>query len=209
MALASLLYAEILRSADLWLKIGGRPEAEIGALEPLLWRDGAKRIHDVITALTGRGFKVSMTTNGQLLESFVDRLKSAGLSLLRVSWHTTDPAMFKERSGGYGDYDRFFRGISNAADAGIPISFNRVLLKGCGADLPDQLRFVEGHGCRIKFFTLLWTPTGASTYDRFYQDWRPVVRKYVLPRTKRIERVGASIGRKRLRFWLKDGGLVV
>lgn len=208
MALKPLSYEHILRTVDLWLEAGGRPEAEIGALEPLLWREGDKRINDVILGLVNRGLRVSMTTNGQLLESFVDRLKSAGLALLRTSWHTTNPKMFKELSGGYGHYDRFFRGISKAAEEGIAISFNRVLLKECDSDLEEQLQFIEENNCRLKLFTLLWTPSGASTYDRFYQDWRPIVRKYVLPRTEKISRVGAVIGRKRLQFALKNGGVV-
>lgn len=208
MAFKPLSYAHIMCATDLWLEAGGRPEVEIGALEPLLWREGTKRIHDVISALVNRGCRVSMTTNGQLLESFADKLKSAGLSLLRTSWHTTNPDMFKELSGGYGDYTRFFSGISKAANAGLAISFNRVLLKGYGGDLPNQLKFIEEHSCRLKLFTLLWTPAGASTYGQFYQDWRPVVRKYVLSQSIKLERISSGIGRKRIRFTLKNGGSV-
>jgi molybdenum cofactor biosynthesis enzyme MoaA len=208
MMLKPLAYDDILQTADLWLEAGGRPEAEIGALEPLLWREGEKRIDDVVLALVKRGLKVSMTTNGQLLDSFVDKLKDSGLSLLRMSWHTTNPVMFKELSGGYGNYDRFLRGITRAANVGITISFNRLLLHGCEDDLPEQLRFIETHHCRLKLFTLLWTPAASTVYDQFYQDWRAIIRKYVLPRTEKIVRIGAVIGRKRLRFVLRNGGSI-
>ncbi|MEK7478063.1 MAG: radical SAM protein [Patescibacteria group bacterium] len=170
MKLKPLSYAHIMAIADAWRDMGGTSEVEIGALEPLLWRDEQYRIHDVVSALTERGFKVSMTTNGQLLDIFVGNLSRAGLSLIRTSWHSTNPLMFREISGGYGDYNRFMRGITLALESGIKIAFNRVLLKGYTDDIPEQLAFIERYKSRLKLYTLLWTPRSASTYESFYQD---------------------------------------
>jgi len=208
MSLKPLSYAHIMAVADAWRDMGGTSEVEIGALEPLLWRDEQYRIHDVVGALTERGFKVSMTTNGQLLDIFAENLSRAGLSLIRTSWHSTDPLMFREISGGYGDYNRFMRGITLALESGIKIAFNRVLHKGYTDDIPEQLLFIERYRSRLKLYTLLWTPQSASTHERFYQDWRPVVRVSVLPRTIEIVRVRKQLGRGRLRFHLVGGGSV-
>ena len=208
MNIKPLSYAHIIAIADAWRDVGGNAEVEIGALEPLLWRDGQYRIHDVVSALTERGFKVSMTTNGQLLDLFAENLSRAGLSLIRTSWHSTNPLMFKEISGGYGDYARFMRGITLTLEAGIKIAFNRVLFKGHTDDLPEQLAFVERYKSRLKLYTLMWTPQSASTHEMFYQDWRPVVRALVLPRTIEIVRVRKQLGRGRLRFHLVGGGSV-
>src|SRR3989344_6981231 len=200
MSLKPLSYAHIMAVADAWRDMGGTSEVEIGALEPLLWRDGQYRIHDVVHMLTQRDFKVSMTTNGQLLDVFAENLNRAGLSLIRTSWHSTDPLMFREISGGYGDYARFMRGITLALESGIKISFNRVLHKGHTDDLPEQLSFIERYKSRLKLYTLLWTPQSVSTYESFYQDWRSVVRESVLPRTLEIVRIPKELGRGRLRF---------
>ena len=208
MNLSPLSYAHILAIADVWRDIGGTQEVEIGALEPLLWRDGQYRIHDVVNALTGRGFKVSMTTNGQVLDIFAEKLSRAGLALIRTSWHSTNPLMFREISGGYGDYNRFMCGITLALESGIKVAFNRVLLKGHIDDIPEQISFIERHKSRLKLYTLLWTPQSASTHVSFYQDWRPVVRSSVLPRTIEIARVRKQLGRGRLRFHLIGGGSV-
>ena len=43
----------------------------------------------------------------------------------------------------------------------------------------------------------MWTPEIASIYRDLYQDWRCVVRRFVLPRTVRMERIGHSTGRRR------------
>lgn len=208
MNLKPLSYAHIIAIADAWRDMGGTPEVEIGALEPLLWRDGQYRIHDVVSTLTERGFKISMTTNGQLLDIFAENLNRAGLSLIRTSWHSTNPLMFREISGGYGDYNRFMRGVTLALESGIKVAFNRVLLKGYTDDIPEQLSFIERHKSRLKMYTLLWTPQNASTHESLYQDWRSVVRTLVLPRTLEIVRVKKQIGRERLQFHLAGGGSV-
>lgn len=208
MSLKPLSYAHIMAIADAWRDMDGTPEVEIGALEPLLWRDEQYRIHDVVGALTERGFKVSMTTNGQLLDIFAENLSHAGLSLIRTSWHSTDPQMFREISGGYGDYNRFMRGITLTLESGIKIAFNRVLHKGYTDDIPEQLLFIERYKSRLKLYTLLWTPQSASTHGLFYQNWHPVVRESVLPRTLKIARVRKQLGRGRLRFHLVGGGSV-
>ena len=208
MSLKPLSYVHVMAIADAWRDMGGVPEVEIGALEPLLWRDGQYRIHDVVSALTERDFKVSMTTNGQLLDIFAENLSRAGLSLIRTSWHSTDQLMFREISGGYGDYHRFMRGITLALESGIKVAFNRVLHKGYTDDIPEQLSFIERYKSRLKLYTLLWTPQSASIYESFYQDWRPIVRALVLPRTTEIARVRKQLGRGRLRFHLVGGGSV-
>lgn len=208
MSLSPLSYAHIMAIADAWRDMGGTSDVEIGALEPLLWRDGQYRIHDVVRSLTERGFKVSMTTNGQLLDIFADNLSRAGLSLIRTSWHSTNPLVFREISGGYGDYERFMRGITLALESGVKVAFNRVLLRGHTGGIPEQLAFIEQYKSRLKLYTLMWTPQGASTHKLFYQDWRSVVRSSVLPRTIEIARVRKRLGRGRLRFHLVGGGSV-
>jgi cyclic pyranopterin phosphate synthase len=195
MTLKSLSFAHAIAIADLWKEAGGLPEVEIGALEPLLWRDGQYRIHDLVEALTRSDFAVSMTTNGQLLDVYASALGRAGLRLIRTSWHTMDPKLFREVSGGYGDYDRFRRGIDAALAAGVRIAFNRVLLKGCGDDLSQQLDFIDTHRCKLKLYTLLWTPQIEHVYEQMYQDWRPLVRMHVLPRTVSISRQEKKVGR--------------
>lgn len=208
MNLKPMSFAHIMSVADIWRDIGGSPKIEIGALEPLLWRDGQYRIYDVVAELTNRNFVVTLTTNGQLLDVTAEELGRAKLSLIRTSWHSTNPVLFQEISGGYGDYSRFIRGINLAVDAGIKIAFNRVLLKGYTNDIPEQLSFVESHRCRLKLYSLLWTPIITSSYNNFYQDWRPVVRELIVPRIIGITRVKKGPGRRRLMFHLARGGSV-
>ena len=208
MNLKPISYSNIIAIANTWHDMGGALKIELGALEPLLWRDEQYRINDVVSALTKLNFKVSMTTNGQLLDKFACKLKDAGLSLVRTSWHSTNPVIFKEISGGYGDYDRFIKGVTLALESGIKVDFNRVLLRGYTSDIEEQLQFIQQYKSRMKFYTLLWTPESASTKDSFYQSWHPIVKSSVLPLTAKIVRKQKEIGRERLQFHLLNGGLV-
>ena len=208
MTAKALSLENVLRIADAWSAAGGLKKIEIGALEPLLWRDGRYKIHDMVSALTNRGFLVSLTTNGQLLELFASELRAAGLSLLRTSWHSMNPVIFREISGGYGDHEKFLRGVTLALEAGIPVAFNRVLHRGYTDDIPAQLEYIEAHGSRLKLYTLMWTPESAGTHSKYAQDWRPIVREWILPRTSKITRKKSGLGRDRLQFHLERGAMV-
>ncbi len=208
MKLKPLSLKTIIEIGEIWKTLGGCPEVEIGALEPLLWKDGNYKINDVVRALSDLNYKVSMTTNAQLLYNFVKPLKDAGLSLLRTSWHTTDPVMFRELSGGYGDYTKFFEGTMYALESGLKISFNRVLLRGYNGDISDQLDLIEKYSSRLKLYTLMWTPENNTHYADFYQDWQSVVENEILKRSSNVKSLQKGAGRSRLQFFLKKGGLV-
>ena len=78
------------------------------------------------------------------------------------------PLLFKEISGGYGDYQKFFTGIEESLNLGLKISFNRVLLKGFVGDLNSQVKIIENYGARLKLYTLMWTPENHEYYQKFF-----------------------------------------
>jgi len=149
--------------AEVWMRIGGNRSIDIGAMEPTLWRGGDLDIGDFLNGLhnaAGRAGvepEISLTTNGSLLERYAIPLFLAGVHKIRVSWHSAHPAVFRDISGG-GDYNRFFRGIGLVADLGIPLTFNRVLLRGYIDDIPRQIDYIEERGLTLKLYDLYWTP---------------------------------------------------
>lgn len=205
---AFLRYEDAIATARTWVAAGGRPEVELGALEPMLWRQGEMRVEDLIRGLVENGFRVTMTSNGSLLRGRAAGLRRAGLSRLRVSWHTTDPRLFRDISGGTGHYDSFYAGLLECAEAGLDLTFNRLLLQGHTSDLDVQLDLVSRHGLRLKLYDLMGTPDTRSLYRRYFQDWRPVVARHVQPRTARSETFSESLGRRRIRYHLFGGGVV-
>ena len=204
----SMSYEEAIAIVKLWIQIGGRKEIELGALEPTLWTDGNKKIDSLVLAFSQMGCEVNMTTNGSTLKKFSHSLYNAGINLLRVSWHSTNPKLFKEISGGHGNYNDFYDGILTACELGIPISFNKLLLKGTIEGFEEQLDFIEKYNCKLKLYDLLWTNEIKNIYSENYINWRQPIKDFVLHRTKKITRKYDSIGRNRICFVLFKGGLI-
>jgi molybdenum cofactor biosynthesis enzyme MoaA len=198
----------ILNIAKTWANAGGLKRVELGALEPLLWRDKASDISDLVKNLIENGYEVALTTNGQLLAKHVEKLARSGLHLIRCSWHTTNPKLFAELSGGFGHYEDFMKGLHLAAQSGLKLDFNRLLLKSYSSDLDEQLDFLQKYGSRMKLLTLLWTEDSGDERPEYYQDWREVIRKKVLPLTSKIVRVPQEKGRSRLKFLLTNQGQI-
>ena len=193
--------------SNAWLKIGGKPEIDIAALEPTLWRDGDKNICDLVYMLTSLGYKVNMTTNGSMLERYCQQLKHSGIQKLRISWHTLDKNIFQAITV-MDDYDIFYRGILAAIDAGMDVCFNRILLKGYLDDLKDQVNFVDRYKLRMKFYDLYWTESIADIYHQFYitpQEALKTVEDEC--RLSPLENL-ASGKRERLRYIGPMGGII-
>lgn len=198
---------DAVRMAHRWRAIGGQTRIDIGALEPLLWREGAARIPDLVRELSRNGHKVRMTTNGSRLDRFAQVLAVIGLSALRISWHTTNPATFRTMSGGHGDYASFMRGLMAAVAAGLPLTINRLLLRETLDELPEQLDFAERYGVTIKLYDLLWTPMIAGEYDTQYVGCEEAIARYVSARAAGVETQRRAI-RRRERWVLRGGGAV-
>ncbi|MBF0521894.1 MAG: GTP 3',8-cyclase MoaA [Candidatus Omnitrophica bacterium] len=85
---------------------------------------------------------LALTTNGSLLAKHAAELKSAGLNRLTVSLDSVDPNIFKTMSGGAGDLNDIFTGITEAEKAGFnQIKINAIAQKGLNPD--DILNLVR------------------------------------------------------------------
>ena len=97
---------------------------------------------------------VAMTTNGLLFQELAGPLADAGLARVNISIDTMDPAKFKTVTR-WGDVQDVWQGISAAAEAGLTVKLNAVVVRGyndiqdvvdlAGLTLhqPWQVRFIE------------------------------------------------------------------
>lgn len=97
---------------------------------------------------------VAMTTNGLLLPRLAAPLAAAGLQRINISIDTLDPDKFRMVTR-WGDLDEVWNGIKAAADVGLKIKLNAVVVRGFNDrqdvidlarltyDLPWQIRFIE------------------------------------------------------------------
>ena len=198
---------DCLSVGRIWLSAGGRPQIDIAALEPLLWRDGKYRIADLVKGMRDLGFTVALTTNGQFLEQHVSELARAGLAKLRVSWHTTNPDLFRQISA-TGHYQIFLKGVDAALQAQIPTTFNRLLLRGHTDDLAEHIALIDERQSKMKLYDLLWTPQIADLYERYYVNAIEAAEAMLSRLSRRWVQRSGQLGRRRVEFELEHGGVI-
>lgn len=152
-----LTYEQILRicrvASELGISrikiTGGEPFVRLGCTD--LMRD--------IKALDGIE-EVTVTTNGQTLESYIEELKEIGIDGINISMDTLDPGRFRyitER----GDLAKTLRAIELAAESGIRTKINSLPQKGFNDDeLTDIAGLAFRYGIDVRFIELM--PVGAA-----------------------------------------------
>jgi len=146
-----LTYEEIIRIVRVAVSLGVK-KIRITGGEPL----ARKNITYLISSLNSIDSieDISLTTNGVLLEKYVEEIARAGLRRINVSLDSLRPDRYKEITRG-GDINNVLRGIEKAEKTGLtPVKINVVVIRGFNEDeiedfarmtieKPYQVRFIE------------------------------------------------------------------
>lgn len=128
----------------------GIEKVRITGGEPLVRRG----IVDLIQMISEvKGVKdLSMTTNGQLLQTFASSLKKAGLMRINVSLDAINPENYKRITRG-GMVEKVIMGIAAAKEAGLsPIKINCVIKESPSEkNAKDVAAFGEENGLEVRF----------------------------------------------------------
>lgn len=208
MKMSYLPMKEALSLATVWRAAGGNHQLELAALEPGLWRENQSDVADLARALTDSGMAVSMTTNGSRLARLAPRLAHSGLTRLRVSWHTLNPARFRALTA-TGDYGQFMAGVHAALAARLPLSINRVLIAGLCDDLPEHVAWVDRYRLRMKLLDLYETNDNSRERDAHYVAPMAAIAPLLASGALREFTLEGKDGRRsRRRFRTEHGGIV-
>jgi cyclic pyranopterin phosphate synthase len=145
-----LKYEEMLRIVHIARKLG-IVKVRVTGGEPLVRRG----VVDFLAALGQMGLEdISLTTNGILLETFAERIRSAGVGRVNVSLDSLDPERYARITRG-GNLSAVLRGLEQAERVGFsPIKINVVTVKDFNDDetlsfarltleKPYEIRFIE------------------------------------------------------------------
>ncbi len=130
--------------------------------EPLLRKDCAELVYNI------KGIKgirtVTLTTNGVLLQKYADRLFDSGIDGINVSLDTLDREKYKFITGADELYS-VTDGIQKAAERGIFVKINSVIIRGINEDdFSSILLFVKHSPVVVRFIELM--PVGrAGKYE--------------------------------------------
>ncbi|MBM3404550.1 MAG: radical SAM protein [Bacteroidetes bacterium] len=151
----SISHDEILRYEEIVevVKVAatmGIDKVRITGGEPLV----RKGIVDLVRALASipEIRDLSMTTNGQLLESFAFPLAEAGLHRINISLDAIDPQEYTRITRG-GEVAPVFRGIEKAIEAGLqPIKINCVITRSSAETNARQVQeYARKMDIKIRF----------------------------------------------------------
>ena len=152
-----LTYEEIVRICKAAAELG-ISRIKITGGEPFV-RLGCTDLIRSIKAVEGIE-EVTVTTNGQNLESHIDELKKIGIDGINISLDTLDPEKYTYITGG-GKLERTLSSIESSARSGIKTKINCLLLKGFNED--EMFSFAElafRHGIDVRFIEMM--PVGAA-----------------------------------------------
>lgn len=142
-----LRFEEIAEIVDSATEIGFSSVRITGG-EPLV-RKGAPKLVGLLKEIKGIK-RVTMTTNGILLNKYAKELKEKGIDSINVSLDTLDTKKYRliTRNGNLNDV---LSGIEKALNIGLDIRLNVVLQKGNVDEIKELIRYSKTMGVSIRF----------------------------------------------------------
>lgn len=142
-----LAYEEIVKVIEAAAQLG-ISRIKLTGGEPLV-RKGLPKLVGMIKKIKGVG-QVTLTTNGALLEKYIDELSDNGLDSVNISIDSPDPARYARITRG-GDLEMVLKGMEAAVAKGMKVKINSVLFNDedwkqmifFAKDDPVDVRFIE------------------------------------------------------------------
>ncbi len=136
---------------------GGEPTLNRNIIELIKYTKGIGNISDI-----------AITTNGVLLDEFMDELVDSGLNKINFSLDTLDRQQYIELTGS----DQLNRVVSNiklATERGLKVKINCVLLKGItDKNIDSYLQFGLENSIPIRFIELMPIGDNLDFYNKRY-----------------------------------------
>jgi GTP 3',8-cyclase len=130
----------------------GVEEVRLTGGEPLM----RKSFPEIIQRLSQLKLKkLSLTTNGILLDKYFEDLKDTGIFHLNVSLDSLNPVNFKQIT--YGNHcQKVKENVIKAAALGFVVKINMVVMKGVNDhEILDFVNFSSQHGIEVRFLELM------------------------------------------------------
>ncbi|GAA4272883.1 GTP 3',8-cyclase MoaA [Aquimarina gracilis] len=143
-----MTYEEIYTIAQEFVNLGVTKIRLTGG-EPLVRKDAA----NIIEKLASLPVELTLTTNGVIVDKFIDLFKKCGINNLNVSLDSLSPQKNKEITR-RSYFDKVYNNILLLVKEGFNVKINCVLMKGfnddetidfikLGKELPVHIRFIE------------------------------------------------------------------
>lgn len=156
-----LSYEEILRICKEAVQLGIL-NFKITGGEPLV-RKGCTDFVRRLKAIPGVE-TVTITTNGILLDRYLDKLIAAGIDGINISLDTTDKEVYNRLTGGDNCVGDVLQQVERCANSGIKTKINAVLLEETAPFLQQTASLAEKMAVDVRFIELMPIGQGATMH---------------------------------------------
>jgi cyclic pyranopterin phosphate synthase len=142
----------------------GIEELRVTGGEPTV-RPEFREILETLAKLPAK--RLSLTSNGQLLERHLEFLRGVGCTHLNISLDSLDAGRFERITGG-GDFRKVMACIEKAAGMGFEIKVNAIVFRGVNDDeLGDFARWSAASRIEVRFLEYMKIGDYAENWRRF------------------------------------------
>lgn len=198
-----LSFDQIVKIAEASAKLGIR-KLRITGGEPLV-RAGICDLCRELKNIEGIE-ELTLTTNGQLLEQYVQQLTEAGINRFNISLDTLRPEKYRHitRSG---ELAPVLNGIRAAVQAGVPVKLNVVLIGGFNEDeIGDFVALTRFYPIEVRFIELMPLGAAAQFPRHAFLSCEEVLRR--VPQLQNMERTSGVARLYRLPDGVGSVGLI-
>ncbi|MBS1533992.1 MAG: GTP 3',8-cyclase MoaA [Bacteroidetes bacterium] len=150
---------EILHIAQTFVDLGVRKIRLTGG-EPLVRKDAAK----IIQSLGKLGVQLTLTTNGLLVDQFVETFQKAGIRSLNVSLDTLSGPKYHQITR-RNHFEQVMKNVQLLLENSFRVKINVVLMKGFNDDeILDFIALTEHQNIQIRFIEFM--PFNGNEWDR-------------------------------------------
>ena len=123
---------------------------------------------DIMQSLSGiQAKRLSLTSNGQLLERHLEFLRDVGCTHLNISLDSLDAGRFERITGG-GDFRKVMGSIEKAAGMGFEVKVNAIVFRGVNDDeLADFSQWSAASRIEVRFLEYMKIGNYAENWQRF------------------------------------------
>ena len=134
--------------------------------EPLV-RKGAVELVRKVKAIDGIS-QVTLTTNGVLLEEYMDQLAEAGIDGINISVDSLDPKIYEEITG-FNMLDKVYKGIEKALKyENIPLKVNCVPFKVYQQNINEIVSLAKNNPIHVRFIEMM--PIGHGKEQEYINE---------------------------------------
>ena len=149
---------EMLRIAKLTSELG-ISKIRITGGEPLVREDIVKLVENIKSLENIK--EVCMTTNGVLLNNYLDKLVEAGLDRINISLDSLKKDLYRDITGG-GDLYTVLEAIERCLEKGLKVKLNTVMIQNYNDDeIFDFIEFTKQKNIDVRFIEMM--PIGAGS----------------------------------------------